>query len=99
MTDLANLAAATAAGYKLTEHDTGVASDPKRFKTTLAKWITGGAAEAGFEFRADGFDSTSQANARTNAVAALNGARKLRWGAGATANKDLQGNTLTIDVT
>jgi hypothetical protein len=30
-------------------------------------------------------------------VAALNGARKLRWGAGATGNKDLQGNTLTID--
>ena len=98
MTDLANLAAATAAGYKLIEHDSGVVGDGKRFKSTLEKYVTGGATQAGTLIRADGFDVTSQANARTNAVAALNQQRKHRWGAGATGNKDLAGNTLTIDV-
>ena len=91
MSDHATIAAATAAGYRLTEHDRGANLSP-RYKATLAKMITGGSHQTGFEFRADGFSDASAAAARTAVLASLNGARNQRYGTGATAGKDPQGN-------
>jgi len=96
MSDLANIAAATAAGYKLTETDAGAGRSP-RYRCYLAKMITGGSHQAGFEFRAEGHSDALAASARTNCLAALNDQRKQRWGAGATPNKDTLGVNSSFD--
>lgn len=97
MTDLANIAAATGAGWRETATDRGANYPGGRYHCHLTKIVVGGSHQSGFELRADGFDDTSAANARANALAAANDQRKHRYGAGATANKDTLGTNLTAD--
>lgn len=81
---LASLAAAVAAGYTSTITDRGASAPAaERYYCRLEKRLTGGGNASGLRFRADGFGS-SQANAETAAVNALNGQRTLRYGLGAT---------------
>lgn len=99
---LANFAAATAAGYTEIALDRGASYLPatRRWLVTLEKMLTGEpASEATIIVRAVG-ESDTQANARTQAVAALNGQRLHRYGADTgTASKGPKGGQHTIDVT
>jgi hypothetical protein len=100
MTDLANIAAATAAGYIRQQTDRGVQSGrgqlAPRYFTTLSKPLVGGTHQSGFEFRATGESDVSAAAADTAALAALNNQRLHRYGGGATRNKDDLG-AVTVD--
>jgi hypothetical protein len=101
MTDLANAAAAVAAGYTKTQIDRG-ATPPGgalRYTTVFEKWVSGATGQSGAMIRATGESNVDAATADTNALASLNGTRKHRYGAGATANKDSQGNSHTFDAT
>ena len=93
MADLADLAAATTAGYKEIVLDRGSGANPAvRYEVTLEKQLVGGRQSAA-TCRAFG-QGSSQANAETQALANLNGKRALRY---AGAN-DAYGATLTVDV-
>lgn len=97
MTALASIATATAAGYARIRIDLG-ASVTVRYGTRLSKSTTGGAGQQGRLFPAEAWSATSAAQADTNALAALNGQRGLRYGFGATAGRDALGSALTFDV-
>lgn len=107
MTDiaLADLAAATAAGYKVeyltiaAHTEQGNQSIAETYRARLTKPVYGGTHQAGFEIRADGYSTASQATAAVNAVAALNAQRKVRYGAGTTVqiNDDTLGTVEVLD--
>jgi hypothetical protein len=98
MTDFADHAAATTAGWTRTQLDRGAAKNP-RYQTTYEKHIVGEpGGSSGQAVRAAFESNTSQAAADTGALNALNGQRKVRWGAGATGNKGSRaGATMTHD--
>jgi len=99
MTDFANVAAATAAGYKLTDTDRGASFVPanQRFHAHLTKYVTGGTHQSGFELRAEGFSATSAASARAAANTVLNNQRSHRYGFGSATGNDTLGVALTRD--
>jgi hypothetical protein len=99
MSDLADHTAATAAGWTRTQLDRGASFNP-RYTTWYQKHIIGEpGGSSGQEMRVVGQSNTSQAAADTVALNALNGQRKLRWGAGATGNKGSRAlATMTHDV-
>jgi hypothetical protein len=85
MTDLADHAAATAAGYKLIQQDRGASRSP-RYISLYEKWMVGEPGASGSMLRAEGHSDVSQAAANTVALNALNGQRKHRYaGPGALA--------------
>jgi hypothetical protein len=92
--NLANIAAAIAAGYSETVNDKGASfADPAhRYTVTLEKHLVGDNGQSGGPTRAYG-QGSSQANAETQALAALNAQRGHRY-AGSGSN----GGTLTTDV-
>ena len=93
MADLANIAAATSAGYSETVLDRGVGANPAtRWEVTLEKNLVGGTG-SGFPFRGFGVGA-SQAAAETQALGDLNGARQLRY----NGAKDAGGVMLVVDV-
>lgn len=99
---LANIAAATAAGYKEVVLDRGASFTPaaRRFEVLLEKQLIG---EPGFEanimIRALG-QGLDQPTAEGVALAALNAERLHRYGADTgTASKGPKGGQHTIDVT
>lgn len=112
VTDLADVAAAQSAGYRLLQNDRGPssgapnlsASQPPRFQSTLEKWLLGGAGDSGFMLRAYGESNASAAAADAAAVSALNDIRQQRYGgAGGRASGDAEsanakGATLQVDV-
>lgn len=86
VTDLANNAAAVAAGYIRTQTDRGATALYDRFKTEYSKHPTGGGVpgqgDIG-EIRAVGTDQALQATADTNALNALNAQRRHYYGGSA----------------
>jgi len=97
MTDLANHAAATGAGYTRVQYDRGAGKSP-RYVSRYEKPMIGVSGAAGGLTTAEGHSDASQAAADTAALASLNGQRGHRYGTGATANQDGKGHTLTADV-
>jgi hypothetical protein len=102
MSDLASVAAATAAGYVRTQLDRGaVAVGGKivldRYETTFTKMVVGGTNQSGFELRATGSSPTSAAAADTVALNALNNLRGHRYGFGSGTNKDSAVSTAKTD--
>lgn len=97
MTDLASIAASTAAGYARTRIDLG-ATVTTRYGTRLTRPMRGGADQQGRLFEAEAWSATSAAQADTNALAALNAQRRVRYGAGSAAGTDGHGSALTFDV-
>jgi hypothetical protein len=86
VTDLANNAAAVAAGYIRTQTDRGATATYDRFKSEYGKHPTNGGLPGGGdmgEMRAVGTDNASQAQADTNALAALNAQRRHYYGGSA----------------
>lgn len=97
MTDHASVSAAVTAGYIKTQTDRGVGfKGGGRYWTQLEKYVNEGEA-GGFMLRAHGESSVDQPTADTNALAALNGQRNVRYGTGASAGKNAKGTTLTFD--
>ena len=93
MADLADLAAATTAGYKEIVLDRGSGASPAtRYEVTLEKQLVGGRQSGGL-YRAFGV-GVSQAAAETQALANLNGKRALRY----NGANDAYGAVLTVDV-
>ena len=93
MADLADIAAATTAGYKSIVLDRGSGAVPAtRYTVTLEKQLMGGR-PSGVTWRATG-EGSSQANTEAAALATLNGNRRHRYGGAA----DSFVTTLTIDV-
>jgi outer membrane usher protein FimD/PapC len=97
MTDLADHAAATAAGYQRIQYDRGAGKSP-RYVSRYEKPTIGATGAAGGLTTAEGHSASSQAAADTAALASLNGARGHRYGKGASANQDAKGGTLSFDV-
>lgn len=99
---LANIAAATAAGYKEVVTDRGASFNPAavRFEVLLEKQVIGEPAfESNIIIRALG-QGTNQANAETVALNALNAERLHRYGADTgTASKGPKGGQHVIDAT
>lgn len=97
MSDLAAHANATSAGYVRVQVDRGAGRSPRYIsryeKPTIGEPGSGGGITTA-EFGSD----VDQATADTGALAALNGQRKLRYGAGATAGKGGRGGDLTFDL-
>lgn len=98
MTDIASAAAAVSAGYAKTQTDYGAGKSP-RFVTVFDKTAAGSSAQAHGPLRSVGTSDVSAAAADTQALAALNGMRNVRYGTGATANSDSQGKAHSIDAT
>lgn len=99
MTDLASVAAATAAGYQRTRVDYGSTTDAQnRYVTRFTKPMVGGSGQQGRLLEAEAASATSAAQADTNALAALNAQRAHRYAFGATAGTDGHGAALTFDV-
>lgn len=92
MTDLANNAAAVAAGYARIQTDRGAGTNP-RFNTRYEKPMAGPSGDPGYLDRHDGWSNVDQATADTVALNALNGGRKLRYGQDATVNKSSRDNS------
>jgi hypothetical protein len=101
MTDLANIAAATAARYKETATDRGAGyTNGPRFHCHLSKYLQGAPGQAGYDMRADGFSAVSAASARANALANLNNQRGHRYGFGSVRSKGINdGSAHTDNVT
>lgn len=94
----ANHAAVVAAGFTATTNDLGATAEAAvRYEVTYEKSIVGGAQRSGGPLRAFG-QGSSEANARTAAVAALNSQRDYRYGAAAAGgSKNQDGDALTVD--
>ncbi len=95
--DHASIAAAQTAGFIVQQKDNGAGKTP-RFITVIEKHITGDT-DSGHVVRGDGESQVSQAAADTQALAAINGWRKHRYGTdGTNVNKGSgSGNALTTD--
>lgn len=80
-TDLASVAAATAAGYKLHEYTlAGEGGHSGTVKVTiLEKQLNGPKGQTSTRLEAVGQDSSSVTTARTNALSALNAKRRHRY--------------------
>jgi hypothetical protein len=74
MSDFANIAAATAAGWKQVTQRPGDGS----YVVHLERWMTGAPGASGFFLRAHGHAS-SQAAAEAQALSSLNEQRRLRY--------------------
>jgi hypothetical protein len=96
MTDLANNAAAVSAGYARVQTDRGAGRSP-RYTSRYEKPMASPAGDAGYLEKAEGNSDVDQATADTNALTALNGQRRLRYGADAAAGKTGRGNQHTFD--
>ena len=96
MSDLAAHANATASGYTRVQTDRGSGKSP-RFISRYEQWLSGADGDAGFLLSAQGESDVNQATADTAALAALNGQRKLRYGAAATAGNNGKGRPMTFD--
>lgn len=103
-TAFANLAAATAAGYKVeyltiaAHTEQGNQDIAETYRARLTKPVYGGTHQAGFEIRADGYSTASQATAAVNAVAALNAQRNHRYGSvSGSVNDDPLGTVEVLD--
>jgi len=96
--DLANDAAVLAAGYTKVQTDYGALKNP-RYETTYARHLTAQPGASGGPVRATGVSNTSAAAADTQAVAALNGFRKHRYGADTAVNSGSAGSAHTTDST
>lgn len=98
---LANIAAATAAGYKevVTDRGASFANPAVRYEVLLEKPVVGEPGKATPQpIRAYG-QGSSQANAETQALAALNGQRDHRYGKDSAAvSKGSAGGTLVLDL-
>ncbi len=95
----ASHAAAVTAGYTSTLTDRGVLYKfpAERYEVVLQRRVVGGAGRRGGPLRAYGVGS-SQANAETRAIAALNNQRDHRYGfAAAGGSKSHDGAALTVD--
>src|SRR6266852_6870631 len=79
VTDLADNAAAVAAGYTRTQTDRGVGKSP-RYLSGYSKPIVEEAGASGGLLRSDGNSDFSQAAADTQALNALNVQRRHRYG-------------------
>lgn len=97
MSDHADHAAASGAGWQRIQIDRGAAKNP-RFLSRYEKSVIGGAGDSGVLLKADGESNASQAAADLQALAALNGQRKLRYGAAAAAGTSGKGGAYTFDV-
>jgi hypothetical protein len=112
VTDLADVAAAQSAGYRLIQIDRGAAptgknfnaNQPPRYRTHIERQMLGAAGDSGFLFQATGESNVSQAAADAQALASLNDMRQHRYGgAGGRASGDAEsvnakGATLVVDV-
>jgi hypothetical protein len=96
MSDHANETAATTAGWRKVQTDRGAGSSP-RYITRFEKNVGNVGNRSSAVDSHQGESDVSQAAADTAALAALNGGRKLRYGAGATAGTDGRGTSLTFD--
>lgn len=95
MTDLANNAAAVSAGYQRIQTDFGASISPRytsRYEKPMVNADAGGYLE-----QAQGESDAAQATADTNALAALNGQRRFRYGADSVAGHTGRGGSLTFD--
>jgi hypothetical protein len=77
--DLADNAAATAAGYARIQLDRGSGKSP-RWQTTYEKHLVGEPGTSGAPWRADATSDVSQADADSKALTALNAQRRHRYG-------------------
>jgi hypothetical protein len=94
MADFANVAAAIAGGWQEITLDRGSGWTPAtRWEARLEKQLVGEPGCSGHTLRAYG-QGSSQANAETQALAALNAQRTHRYGQG---NVGSHGGTLTLD--
>jgi hypothetical protein len=91
MADLANHAAATAAGYLRVATDYGTSRSP-RYYSRYEKPVVGADGESGHLFKVDAASDVSQAAADLAALAQLNVLRSDRAG-----KKSSQGGSHTID--
>lgn len=100
MTDFANEAAALAAGWIKQQTDRGAGRSP-RFITEFHKPTTGAVSTASGAntIGGRGESDANAAAADVIALASLQGFRKLRYGADASAGKDGRGGQHTHDVT
>jgi hypothetical protein len=91
----ANTAAATAAGYKLTQTDRGAPSGPgqqnKQYQAVFSKPLIGGSHQSGYNMRAMG-EHAVQTSAVIQALAALNNQRGHRYGFGTTVQVNDDGH-------
>lgn len=109
VTDLANIAAATAAGYKLREYTRGASFGGSVERVCiLSKQLGGETGTTGkYQFEAVGTDLATATTARTNALSSLNAQRRHRYAgapgaaSGATVATFPDGNATvpTVDVT
>jgi hypothetical protein len=105
VTDFADNAAATAAGYQRVQVDRGVGAKSTRFISRYEKWLTGASGASGFLSEAEGQSDVSQAAADTAALTILNTQRRHRYGgspgraSGASDSPHSGGGTHTIDTT
>jgi len=104
VTDLADNAAATTAGYRRVQIDRGASAHP-RYATRYEKLMTGAPGAAGFQFEAEGESDVSQAAADTTALTVLNTQRRHYYGgspgraSGASDSPGPRGGTHTVDTT
>jgi hypothetical protein len=96
MTDHANEAAATGAGWQKVQTDRGAGRSP-RFVTEFMRPVTGGSGSGANSVLGRGESDANQATADANALLSLNGARRMRYGVGSAAGKDGRGTQLTFD--
>lgn len=97
MTDHANNGAATSAGYTRIQYDRGAGKSP-RYVSRYEKPMIGEPGASGFLFCAEGHSDVDQATADTNALAALNKQRAIRYGSGSVAGTGSRGGALTFDL-
>lgn len=95
-TDLADWTAAAAAGYVRVQLDKGAAANP-RYYTTIEKHLIGAVGDGQHRIRAEGESNVSQAAADSQALAALNGQRKSRYGASTAVGTSGRGGAHTVD--
>lgn len=97
MSDHASTAAAATAGFTLIQTDRGASRSPRYF-ARIEKNLVGEPGQSGTLWGHEGGSDVSQVAADAQALAALNGARRFRYGAGAAAGSGGSGGALTFDV-
>lgn len=96
MSDHANHAAATAAGYARIQIDRGAGKSP-RFVSRYEKPMIGEVGASGHLWVAEATSDVSQAAADTAVLAALNSQRSYRYGPNAGVNFGSKGSVLVVD--
>lgn len=95
--DHADHTAAAAAGYQRIQLDKGASANP-RYMTRYEKPLVGAVGDSGSLLRAEGWSNVSQAAADTQALAALNGQRGLRYGKSTAVGTSGRGGAQTVDL-